>query len=169
MTSSQAEVDPLTIALGCDHAGYSMKQLLKEHLGGLGYTLLDFGTFSEEPTDYPLYCAPAAEAVAKGAANLGIVIGGSGQGEQIVANKVHGIRAALCYNELSAQLARRHNNANVLALGARLLGVELAISITDAFLAAAYEGGRHDRRLELIREVEEGASLLLEEPKLQGL
>jgi ribose 5-phosphate isomerase B len=164
MTSTPEESHSLTLALGCDHAGFALKQRLKEHLGEAGYTLLDFGTFSEEPTDYPLYCAPAAEAVAKGAATFAIVIGGSGQGEQIVANKVHGIRAALCYNELSASLSRRHNNANVLSLGARLLGVELAISITDAFLAATYEGGRHDRRLALVKRVEEGESLLHEGP-----
>lgn len=146
------------IALGADHAGYALKEAVKRHLVEAGLDVLDFGTDSEEPVDYPLFCQPAAEAVATGAAELGIVFGGSGQGEQIVANKVRGVRAALCYNELSARLARAHNDANVLALGARLLGHDLALAIVDAFLAADFDGGRHARRIAQIAEVENGVS-----------
>jgi ribose 5-phosphate isomerase B len=155
--------DPLqgvVIALGSDHAGFALKQIVLTHLEERGAVTMDLGTHSEEPTDYPLYCQPVAEAVATGAARFGIVLGGSGQGEQIVANKVKGIRAALCYNELSASLARRHNDANVLSLGARLLGTELALAIVDAFFAASFEGGRHVRRLAQIAEVEEGISFV---------
>lgn len=146
------------IALGADHAGFPLKVVVREHLLAQGWEVLDFGTDSEDPVDYPLFCQPAAEAVATGAAALGIVFGGSGQGEQIVANKVRGVRAALCYNELSARLARQHNDANVLALGARLLGKDLALAIVDAFLGASFDGGRHARRIAQIAEVENGAS-----------
>ncbi len=151
-------LDGVVIALGSDHAGYPLKELVAAKLDEEGAVLLDFGTFSDESTDYPLYCQPAAEAVATGAAAFAVVFGGSGQGEQIVANKVKGVRAALCYNELSARLARQHNDANVLALGARLLGTDLALSIVNAFFGAEFEGGRHQRRIEQIRQVEEGAS-----------
>ncbi len=146
------------VALGADHAGYALKELVKTHLESRGYDVIDFGTDSAEPVDYPLFCEPAARAVATGAAALGVVVGGSGQGEQIVANKVRGVRAALCYNELSARLARQHNDANVLALGARLLGSELALAIVDAFLNASFEGGRHARRIAQITEVEDGTT-----------
>lgn len=151
------------IALGADHAGYPLKETVKAHLAAREYVLLDFGTFGPEPVDYPLFCGPAAEAVSKGAADLAIVFGGSGQGEQIVANKVKGVRAALCYNELSARLARQHNDANVLSLGARLLGETLALSVVDAFLDASFEGGRHVARLALITRVEDGESLMFED------
>lgn len=158
--SGEPEVASLTISVGADHAGYALKERVKEHLSTLGHIVVDFGAFDEASTDYPLHCAPAAEAVVLGACDLGIVLGGSGQGEQIVANKVHGVRAALCYNEISARLARAHNDANVLALGARLLGVELALSIVDAFIGASFEGGRHQRRLDLVAAVERGESLM---------
>lgn len=150
----------ITISLGSDHAGFALKERVKEHLSTLGLTVIDFGCFTVESVDYPLFCAPAAEAVAKGASQLGIVFGGSGQGEQIVANKVKGVRAALCYNEVGARLARAHNDANVLALGARLLGEELALSIVDAFLGSSFEGGRHARRLAQIERVENGETLM---------
>lgn len=143
------------ISLGADHAGFPLKVAVAKHLAGAGHDVIDFGTDSEESVDYPSFCAAAARAVAGDEADLGIVLGGSGQGEQIVANKVHGIRAALCYNELSARLAREHNDANVLALGARLLGETLALSIVDAFLEAAFEGGRHARRVSQIGRIEE--------------
>lgn len=155
--------DPLrgvVVAVGSDHAGFALKALVITHLEARGAVVMDFGTDSEEPTDYPLYCQPVAQAVATGAARFGVVLGGSGQGEQIVANKVKGIRAALCYNELSAALARRHNDANVLSLGARLLGNDLALAIVDAFFGAEFEGGRHVRRLAEIAEVEEGISFV---------
>ncbi|SHE27107.1 ribose 5-phosphate isomerase B [Ferrithrix thermotolerans DSM 19514] len=157
--SAEGQQSQLRVSLGSDHAGFPLKNIVKEHLEKKGYQVLDFGTFSDESTDYPLYCAPAAQAVVDGSSDLGIVFGGSGQGEQIVANKVKGVRAALCFNELSARLARQHNNANVLALGARLLGVELALSIVDAFLGASFEGGRHQRRLDQISELEQGNTL----------
>lgn len=153
----------VSISLGCDHAGFVLKERVKEHLTVLGFTVIDFGCFTLESVDYPLFCAPAAEAVAKGACQLGMVFGGSGQGEQIVANKVKGVRAALCYNEVGARLARAHNDANVLALGARLLGEELALSIVDAFLGSSFEGGRHARRLAQIQRVENGETLMWRE------
>lgn len=143
------------ISLGADHAGFGLKGLVAKHLADLGHEVVDFGTDSEEPVDYPRYCADAARAVVRGDADLGIVLGGSGQGEQIAANKVHGIRAALCYNGLTARLAREHNDANVLALGARLLGQTLALHIVDEFLAAGFEGGRHARRVSQLGQIEE--------------
>lgn len=147
------------IALGSDHAGFILKERVKQFLTEKGYYPLDFGTFDEISVDYPIFCAPAAEAVVKGSASLAIVFGGSGQGEQIAANKVRGARAALCYNELSARLARQHNDANVLALGARLIGEELALSIVESFLGAQFEGGRHSRRIAQLSRLEDGESL----------
>lgn len=143
------------ISLGSDHAGFPLKEVVAKHLADGGHEVIDCGTDSEESVDYPAFCAAAARRVVTGDADLGIVFGGSGQGEQIAANKVHGIRAALCYNELSARLAREHNDANVLALGARLLGETLALSIVDEFLGAGFEGGRHARRVEQIDQIEE--------------
>jgi ribose 5-phosphate isomerase B len=142
------------IALGGDHAGFLLKAEVKRHLERLGHEVVDFGTDSEDPVDYPVFCAAVARAVARGEAELGVVFGGSGQGEQIVANKVHGVRAALCHNELTARLARAHNDANVLALGGRLLGAEPALGIVDEFLATGFDGGRHLRRVQQIGEVE---------------
>jgi ribose 5-phosphate isomerase B len=145
----------MKIALGADHAGYPLKTSVAKHLAGLGHEILDEGTDSEASVDYPAFCAAAARRVIAGEADLAIVFGGSGQGEQIAANKVHGVRAALCFNEFTARLARRHNDANVLALGARVLGEELALAIVDAFLEATFEGGRHARRVGQIAEIEE--------------
>jgi ribose 5-phosphate isomerase B len=145
----------LRIAVGSDHAGYELKTRLVEHLHRLDHDVVDFGTDSTEPVDYPFYCARVGRAVAAREVELGMVLGGSGQGEQIAANKVRGVRAALCHNEFTARLARAHNDANVLALGERVLGVELALAIVDAFLAAGFEGGRHSRRVEQIAKIEE--------------
>jgi ribose 5-phosphate isomerase B len=142
------------IAIASDHAGFRMKALVAEHLAGQGHEVKDLGTHSEEPVDYPRFCAAAGQAVVDGDADFGIVIGGSGQGEQIAANKVHGVRAALCHDLTTAQLARAHNDANVLSLGGRLLGETLALAIVDAFLAGEFEGGRHVARLEQVREIE---------------
>jgi ribose 5-phosphate isomerase B len=142
------------IAIASDHAGFRMKALVAEHLAGQGHEVKDLGTNSEEPVDYPRFCAAAGQAVVDGHAEFGIVIGGSGQGEQIAANKVHGVRAALCHDLTTAQLARAHNDANVLSLGGRLLGDTLALAIVDAFLAGGFEGGRHVARLEQVREIE---------------
>ena len=117
--------------------------------------MLDLGTDSEDSVDYPRFCAAVARAVVGGDADIGIVMGGSGQGEQIAANKVHGARAALCLDEFIARLAREHNDANVLSLGGRIVAPEFAYSIVDAFLETKFEGGRHVRRLDQIREIEE--------------
>jgi ribose 5-phosphate isomerase B len=143
------------IALGSDHAGYGLKQTLIERLMGVGHEISDLGTDSGAPTDYPPYCVAVGRAVVEGRADAGIVMGGSGQGEQIAANKVHGVRAALCLDEYTARLARLHNDANVLSLGARILGDEFAFEIVETFLATGFEGGRHERRLALISETEQ--------------
>jgi ribose 5-phosphate isomerase B len=142
------------IAIASDHAGFTMKGMVAEHLRAGGHQVEDLGTDSTERVDYPRFCAAAARAVVRGDAEVGIVVGGSGQGEQIAANKVHGARAALCFNEFTARLARQHNDANVLSLGARVLGDELALSIVDTFLASGFEGGRHVARIEQVADIE---------------
>jgi ribose 5-phosphate isomerase B len=142
------------LAIASDHAGYRLKAIVVEHLRAAGHEVDDLGTDSEAPVDYPAFCAAAARAVVAGRADLGIVIGGSGQGEQIAANKVHGARAALCHDLTTAQLARSHNDANVLSLGGRLLGETLALAIVDAFIAEPFEGGRHVARLQQLADIE---------------
>lgn len=138
------------IALGSDHAGYKLKETIKKHLKSKAYTVVDFGTNSDEPVDYPDYVRPAAESVSKGENDLGIVFGGSGNGEAMVANKVKRIRCGLCWNEESARLTKEHNNANMIALGERMLSEEEAVRIVDAWLNAEFKGGRHLRRIEKI-------------------
>lgn len=145
---------PMRIAIGCDHAGYALKQTLTGLLREWGHEVVDFGTDSADPVDYPDFCAPAARAVAHGEADAGVVLGGSGQGEQIVANKVRGVRAALCNDLRLARLAREHNDANVLAMGARIVDAETAVEILRAFLQTPFEGGRHTARVEKISRVE---------------
>jgi ribose 5-phosphate isomerase B len=140
----------MRIAIGSDHAGYRFKSLIVEHLAQSGHTVDDFGTSSVEPVDYPLFIRPVAEAVSGGSADRGIVLGGSGNGEAIVANRVRGVRCTLCWNEESARLGRAHNDANVLALGERLLTADEALRIVDVWMMTAFEGGRHRRRVELI-------------------
>ena len=142
------------VVLAADHAGYRLKQAVAEHLRAGGHEVLDLGTHSEEPVDYPPLCAAAGRAVASGQAEFGIVMGGSGQGETMSANKVRGVRAALCHDEYTARLARQHNDANVLGLGGRILGEGLATSIVDIFLSTPFEGGRHERRLSQIAQIE---------------
>jgi ribose 5-phosphate isomerase B len=144
----------MRIAMGSDHAGYPLKLLIAEHLKAAGHQVDDVGTYSAEPTDYPPFCAAAARRAVTGEADFAIVLGGSGQGEAIAANKVHGVRAALCHDEWTARLARAHNNANVLSLGARILAAEFATAIVDMFLATPFEGGRHVPRLEQIAAIE---------------
>jgi ribose 5-phosphate isomerase B len=144
----------MKIAIGSDHAGFPLKRVVADHLTSRGHEIEDMGTDSEEPVDYPLYCAAVGRAVVAGRADLGVVLGGSGQGEAIAANKVHGVRAALCHDELTARLARGHNDANVLSLGGRLLGETLALAIVDAFLAASFDGGRHVARVDQIADIE---------------
>ena len=139
-----------TIALGTDHAGYSYKEAINAFLLEKGYQTKDFGTFSEESVDYPEFIRPAAEAVAEGLCDLGIVLGGSGNGEAMAANKVKGIRCALCWSVETAKLAKQHNNANVLSLGQRQISKELALEIVDAWLNATFEGGRHSRRIQML-------------------
>lgn len=142
------------IAIGADHAGYELKQHLIERLRGQGHDVDDFGTHSTDSCDYPPICAAVGRAVRDGKADFGIVLGGSGQGEQLAANKVHGVRAALCNCLYTAKMARSHNNANVLSMGARVVGLGLAEEILDTFLATPFEGGRHERRVEQLAEIE---------------
>lgn len=143
----------MKIAIGSDHAGFRYKELIKARLLGLGHEVRDYGTDSTEAVDYPLFIRPVAEAVARGEYERGIVLGGSGNGEAIVANRVKGVRCALCWNIESAQLGRQHNNANVISLGERMISQETALAIVDAWLATPFEGGRHQRRIDLIDAV----------------
>ena len=144
----------MRVAIGSDHAGFRLKAVVAKHLVEAGHRVDDLGTDSMEPVDYPPFCAAVGRAVVRGDAEAGVVIGGSGQGEQIAANKVHGVRAALCCDEYTARLARQHNDANVCALGARILGDELALAIVDLFLATRFEGGRHVARLAQVATIE---------------
>jgi ribose 5-phosphate isomerase B len=137
----------MKIALGSDHAGFRYKEKVKELLGTIGHEVKDFGTFSEGPVDYPLFIRPAAEAVARGECERGIVFGGSGNGEAMAANKVRGVRCALCWNEETARLSRQHNDANVLSIGQRMISEELALKIVRVWLETAFEGGRHAQRV----------------------
>lgn len=143
----------MMIAIGSDHAGFLLKEALKPFLTQLGHEVIDFGTDSETSVDYPRFIFPTAMAVAAGEADRGIVLGRSGNGEAIVANRVRGVRCALCWNEESARLGRRHNNANVIAMGQGMVSTELALKITEIFLSEEFEGGRHVRRIELIDEM----------------
>lgn len=144
----------MRIALGADHAGFPLKTLVSKHLVDGGHEVIDLGTDSEVSVDYPSFCAAVGRAVVAGEADSGIVMGGSGQGEAIAANKVHGVRAALCHDEWTARFARLHNDANVLSMGGRLLGEALALAIVDVFLTTDFEGDRHVRRLQQIAEIE---------------
>ena len=140
----------LTFALGTDHAGYRYKEAIKEHLHSLGHQTKDFGTFNEESVDYPEFVTPAAEAVGNSLVDYGIVLGGSGNGEAMAANKVKGVRCALCWSVETAKLAKEHNNANVIAIGERQISKDLAIKIIDTWLSASFEGGRHQRRIQML-------------------
>ena len=142
------------IAIGSDHAGYDLKQHLVTMLLSQGYVVDDQGTHSTEAVDYPPICAGVGRTVRDGDADFGIVIGGSGQGEQLAANKVRGVRAALCNCLYTARMARQHNDANVLSMGGRVVGVGLAEEIVDIFLTTDFEGGRHARRVDQITELE---------------
>jgi len=137
----------MKIALGSDHAGFRYKEKIKEFLISLGHKVEDFGTTSEEPVDYPKFIRPAAEAVARGECERGIVLGGSGNGEAMAANKVRGIRCALCWNEETARLSRQHNDANVLSLGERMIPEDLALCIVRVWLTTDFEDGRHSARI----------------------
>ena len=145
----------MRIALGADHAGFALKQHVKQTLTTLGHQIEDLGTNSEAQTDYPPVCAAVARAVASGRADRGILLGGSGQGEQIAANKVRGVRAALCNDLYTARMSRLHNNANVLSMGGRIVGLGLADEIVRVWLETPFEGGRNQRRLDQIAEIEQ--------------
>jgi len=144
----------MKIALGTDHAGYEYKERIKQYLTEKGHEVKDFGTHSAEACDYPDFIYPAALAVAKGECDRAIVMGGSGNGETIVANKVRGVRCAVCWNEELARLSRAHNDANVISIGARMISIDLALRMIDIWLATPFDGGRHARRVEKITELD---------------
>lgn len=140
----------MKIAIGSDHAGFQYKEQIREFLAQAGHEVRDLGTFSDEPVDYPLFIRPTAEAVARGECERGIVLGGSGNGEAIVANRVKGIRCAVCWNVKSARLGRQHNDANVISLGQRMMSLETALEIVKTWLETPFQGGRHQRRIDEI-------------------
>jgi ribose 5-phosphate isomerase B len=143
----------MKIGIGSDHAGFEYKEKIKQFLTGLGHEVRDFGTSSAEPVDYPFFIRPVAEAVASGAVERGIVLGGSGNGEAMVANRVKGVRCALCWNVETAQLGREHNDANVISLGQRMIPETLALDIVKVWLNTPFAGGRHLRRIQEIDAV----------------
>ncbi len=142
------------IAIGTDHAGFELKEVVKIYLESKGFLVVDYGTDSVVPVDYPDYIYPVAESVANGENDLGIVFGGSGNGEAIIANKVRGIRCGVCWNKESARLTKEHNNANVIAIGGRMVSIEDGIEIIDSWLNAEFQGGRHKNRIEKIKKME---------------
>lgn len=142
------------IAIGSDHAGYRYKEQIKAFLQSQGVEVTDLGTYSEERTDYPLFVAPVAQAVACGDFEAGIVLGGSGNGEAIVANKIQGVRCAVCWDEYTARMCKEHNDANMIAIGQRTISPEMALRIVDTWLKAEFEGGRHARRVQQIAEID---------------
>ena len=146
----------MRIALGSDHAGFLLKDHVKGFVQTLGHEVVDLGTDSAEPVDYPVFCASTARAVVNGEADRGMVFGGSGQGEQLVANKVRGARAALCNDLYTARLSRAHNDANVLSMGGRIVAFGLAEAIVQLWLETEFDGGRHARRLEQVAAIERG-------------
>ena len=146
----------MRIAMGSDHAGFVLKEDVKAFLSDEGHEVTDFGTDSELPVDYPVFIAAAAHAVGNGECERAIVMGGSGQGEQIAANKVRGVRAALCHDIFLAELSRRHNDANVLSMGGRVVAPAYAREIVRVWLATGFDGGRHSPRLEQIASIERG-------------
>lgn len=145
----------MRIAIGSDHAGFALKQHLSSLLRGIGHDVVDLGTDSDASVDYPAFCAAVGRAVIRGDAERGVVIGGSGEGEQLAANKVRGVRAALCNDLYTARMSRQHNDANVLSIGARIVGDGLADEIVQTWLDTDYEGGRHQRRIDQLAGLEE--------------
>lgn len=142
----------MKIAIGSDHAGFAYKEMIKIHLTQAGHEVKDFGTYSADSCDYPAFIRPVAQAVAAGQYERGIVLGGSGNGEAIVANRVKGVRCGLCWDLRSARLCREHNDANVLSLGQRMMAIEEALEIVDLWLKTAFSGGRHAARIKQIDE-----------------
>lgn len=149
----------MKVALGADHGGYELKETIRRHLEAQGLEVLDFGTHSPDSVDYPRFGFAVGNAILKGEADLGIAVCGTGLGISIAANKMPGIRAAVCSDTFSARMSREHNNANILALGARVVGVGLALDIVDIFLKSEFSGGRHALRLDLIGDIERGIEL----------
>ena len=145
----------MTISMGCDHGGFELKEHIKAYLEQKGHTIVDCGTNSKESCDYPLFGRAAAEAVASGQCEYGIVICTTGIGISIAANKVKGVRCALCSDPLAAEMTRRHNNANMLSMGAGMIGKNMAERIVDVFLSTKFEGGRHQRRVDEITDIEQ--------------
>lgn len=140
----------MKIAIGSDHAGFEYKERIRQFLAERGHEVQDFGTYTPQRCDYPVFIRPVAEAVAAGQAERGIVLGGSGNGEAIVANRVAGVRCSLCWDLRSARLARQHNDANCLSLGQRMISIEAALEIVELWLATPFEGGRHVDRIRMI-------------------
>lgn len=143
----------MKIAIGCDHGGYELKLAVKKHLEEKGYEVVDYGCHSTEPVDYPVYGEKVGRAVAGGECELGVLICGTGIGISLAANRVKGVRAAVCSEPYSAEMTRRHNNANIIAFGARVVGEGTAMTIVDAFLGAQFEGGRHARRVDMLEAI----------------
>ena len=143
----------MNIAIGSDHAGFRFKEVIRKHLTDAGHTVADMGAYSEEAVDYPRFIRPVAEAVARGEYDRGIVLGGSGNGEAIVANRVKGVRCTLCWDLRSARFGREHNDANVLSLGQRMIAIEEALEIVDLWLSTEFKGGRHTQRIQEIDSV----------------
>lgn len=144
----------MKIAIGSDHVGHELKGIISKHLEDSGYSVVDYGTYSAESTDYPIYGEAVGRAVAGGECELGVLICGTGIGISLAANRVRGIRAAVCSEPYSAKLTRMHNDANIIAIGARVVGQDLAIMIVDEFLNAKFEGGRHARRVDMIEAID---------------
>ena len=142
------------IALGCDHGGYALMQSVKKYLEEKGLEYKDYGTYSEESCDYPIYGEAVAKAIVNGECDKGIIICGTGIGISIAANKVKGIRAALCHNEFTAQMCREHNNAQIVSMGARVLEEDMALRIVETFLNTEFAGGRHETRVNKLMEIE---------------
>lgn len=142
----------MKIAIASDHAGFTYKSVLAKHLSDAGHEVIDFGTSSTASVDYPDFVHPAAAAVAKGSCELGIVLGGSGNGEAMAANRHRGVRCAVCWNEESARLARAHNDANMISLGERMMSADLALRIVDVWLTTPFEDGRHVARIRKLEE-----------------
>ena len=142
----------MTIAIGSDHAGFRYKAAISHFLNQLGHTVIDMGTDSEAPVDYPRFIRPVAEAVARGDVERGIVLGGSGNGEAMMANRIKGVRCALCWHEESARLGRQHNNANAISIGQRMVSEDMALRIVQVWLDTPFEGGRHETRIAQLDE-----------------
>ncbi len=148
--------EKITVALGCDHGGYEVKEMIRDYLTAKGFSCQDFGCHSTESCDYPVFAKAAAQAVGEGKCRFGVVVCTTGIGVSICANKVKGVRCALCHDSFSAQMTRRHNDANMLALGAGITGPKLICEILDVFFSTEFEGGRHQRRVDEMMAIEQG-------------